>query len=126
MKQLLMTALLSFSSLALAKTPATTLVGQFLKSGTYLGQYYGVPCQATVAIEKNSVTFSVQTRKSYDYIAVLDHGVYSTDEKTGVLAASTGVTTTPGMIGFNKNLYFKASDSEVIVSIYVSAVDHKG
>lgn len=119
---------LCFSSIAIAKTPATEAMAKLAPAGNYEGFNGQEKCYVTVAINNNSVTVSIKTKNNYDVFVVLDNSShYAVDANTGAIAATSGLRFPHYVQGGTKQLYVVGNDIEQVeFSISTILLDHRG
>jgi hypothetical protein len=117
-----------FSSIALAKIPATVAMNKLAPAGNYEGYNGQEKCFVNVAVSNSSVTVSIKEKNSYDVFAVLDNSShYSVDANSGAFAATSELRFPHYVQGGTKQLFVISNDiDQVEFSISTILLDHRG
>ena len=128
MSKIIIASLLIYSSIASAKTSATSALNNLIKNGSYSGHSQGLHCEVRVQTKQDLASVEIITSGQSEFFSLLDSSLsYHVDEKTGELSATMNLAFPHYINGATKLLSVRSvSANEVAVSISMIALDHRG
>lgn len=129
MKSLLLAMTFALSTAAIASTPATVAVENFLANGEYTGSNGSEKCTVKIISTEEAVSVIVVNKKNTLGFTVANASSnYNVDSVTGELSAIQKLNAPHYMQGASKVLNITRSDDNSEVSIFIStiAMNHRG
>lgn len=128
MKSIIIALTLVFSTVAMAKIPATEAFNNILPAGEYVGSNGSQKCLVQIKTTADSVTVVINATDSHDGFALLNSSSsYSVNEVTGQIAATQNLSFPRYLKGGTKILNVSVNESsEIEFSISQILLDHRG
>lgn len=126
MKSLLLAMTFSLSTAVFATTPATIAVNDFLPNGEYSG---AAACTVKIISNDSAVSIFVSNKNNSLGFTIVDSSTnYNVNDETGKISASQKINAPYYLNGASQVLSIssKNDNSQVVFSISLIAMDHKG